>query len=531
MSATTGYFVAGSSWLHRRNPLTKLLALAFILLAAFLLPPIGAARARRWSSWPRSGRPACCGRWRERCASRRCCCSRSSSSTASSTPARRTCSPALGPAVDQPGGPDLRARSRPAGSWSSSSPSVAFLFTTLADDLLESLIARGASHRISFVVLSAVQMVPRMQERAGAILEAQQARGLSLEGSFGRRIRALVPLIGPVVLGSLVDVRERTFALEARGFGARPARTAYRVVADPPVDRWLRLGLRARLRRGRRRGRDRRRPVSEDGAAAPIAAGDRRARRPLPGHEGAEPRRRRRSRSRAGERVGRRRPDRRRQVDARAGGGRVHPAGRPGQGGWPGRDRRHRPSAPRADALARAGRDRLRDAGQPAVGLEADRARGARLRAREPRRPAGRDGPADRRHARAPGDRAPRRPRAVRAVGRRAAARGDRQHRGDGHARARPRRADRPARPCRHGAGRRPARGAGPRRERRSSAPSTTRRVLGRAGPLPRARRRPAGRARRPGRGACGGGARRGPPAADARPAGHGRRARPGAGL
>ena len=120
---------------------------------------------------------------------------------------------------------------------------VAFLFTTLADDLLESLIARGASHRISFVVLSAVQMVPRMQERAGAILEAQQARGLSLEGRSRAAIRALVPLIGPVLLGSLVDVRERTFALEARGFGTRPSRTAYRVVADPPIDRWLRLGL------------------------------------------------------------------------------------------------------------------------------------------------------------------------------------------------------------------------------------------------------------------------------------------------
>ena len=51
-----------------------------------------------------------------------------------------------------------------------------------------------------------------------------------------------MPLIGPVMLGSLVDVRERTFALEARGFGARPGRTAYRVVADPPIDRWLRLG-------------------------------------------------------------------------------------------------------------------------------------------------------------------------------------------------------------------------------------------------------------------------------------------------
>ncbi len=52
-----------------------------------------------------------------------------------------------------------------------------------------------------------------------------------------------MPLIGPVMLGSLVDVRERTFALEARGFGARPGRTAYRIVADPPLDRWLRLVL------------------------------------------------------------------------------------------------------------------------------------------------------------------------------------------------------------------------------------------------------------------------------------------------
>ena len=106
---------------------------------------------------------------------------------------------------------------------------------------IESLISRGASHRISFVVLSAVQMVPRMQGRAGAILEAQQARGLSMKGSFVGRMRKLVPLVTPVLLGSLVDVRERTFALEARGFGARPGRTAYRVVADPPIDRWLRL--------------------------------------------------------------------------------------------------------------------------------------------------------------------------------------------------------------------------------------------------------------------------------------------------
>ena len=117
------------------------------------------------------------------------------------------------------------------------------LYTTLPDDLLEGLVARGVSHRIAFVVLSAVQLVPRLRDRADRILAAQSARGLAVHGSFGTRVRALVPLIGPVILGAVVGVRERTLALEARGFGARPGRTAYRVVPDPPIDRWLRAGL------------------------------------------------------------------------------------------------------------------------------------------------------------------------------------------------------------------------------------------------------------------------------------------------
>jgi energy-coupling factor transport system permease protein len=119
--------------------------------------------------------------------------------------------------------------------------SILFLFTTLPDDLLEALVDKGASHRLAFVVLSAIQLVPRLQARAASILDAQQARGLRVSGSFGTRVRALVPLIGPIVLGSLIDVRERTLALEARGFGAKRERTAYRVVVDPPADGWLRL--------------------------------------------------------------------------------------------------------------------------------------------------------------------------------------------------------------------------------------------------------------------------------------------------
>jgi hypothetical protein len=38
--ATTGYYRSGESWLHRRSPVTKLLALGLVLLATFALPPV-----------------------------------------------------------------------------------------------------------------------------------------------------------------------------------------------------------------------------------------------------------------------------------------------------------------------------------------------------------------------------------------------------------------------------------------------------------------------------------------------------------
>jgi energy-coupling factor transport system permease protein len=241
MSAAAGYFRRGDSWLHRRNPVTKLLALLWLIFAAFLLPSpallvlvallaVAAASTRLLRAVVRNLR----------------------------IPALLFASILVVNAFFFPGARDVIARLGPLafsreglsfGLISAGrllvafSASILFLYTTLADDLLEALVARGASHRIAFVVLSAVQMVPRLQGRAAAILEAQQARGLDTGGSLRRRVGALVPLVGPIVLGSLIDVRERTFALEARAFGARPGRTAYRVVPDPAVDRLLRWAI------------------------------------------------------------------------------------------------------------------------------------------------------------------------------------------------------------------------------------------------------------------------------------------------
>lgn len=237
-SVATGYFRPGESWLHRRNPVTKLLALGWVLIAAFLLPPpflavlIVAVAGAAWTA----------GLLGPLLRSLR-------------IPAVLLGSILVVNALFFPGAQDVLARLGPValsregiafGLISAGRilvafmASILFLFATLADDLLETLVARGASHRIAFVVLSSVQMVPRLQARAAAILEAQQARGLTVTGSLRNRVGALVPLVGPILLGSLIDVRERTFALEARGFGASARRTAYRVVPDPPADRLLR---------------------------------------------------------------------------------------------------------------------------------------------------------------------------------------------------------------------------------------------------------------------------------------------------
>lgn len=98
-----------------------------------------------------------------------------------------------------------------------------FYLTTPASELVLDLERRGVSPRMAFVTLASVQTVPALVERAATITAAQRARGLDTEGSLWRRLRGVLPLAGPVLLGSITEVEERTMAFEARGF-TRPGR-------------------------------------------------------------------------------------------------------------------------------------------------------------------------------------------------------------------------------------------------------------------------------------------------------------------
>ncbi|MDP9467437.1 MAG: energy-coupling factor transporter transmembrane protein EcfT [Chloroflexota bacterium] len=100
-----------------------------------------------------------------------------------------------------------------------------FYLTTPPASLVVDLEHRGVSPRVAFVTLASVQTLPAMVERAGSITAAQRARGLDTEGSLWRRLRGVVPLVGPVLLGSISEVEERSMALEARGFTRAGRRT------------------------------------------------------------------------------------------------------------------------------------------------------------------------------------------------------------------------------------------------------------------------------------------------------------------
>lgn len=119
-----------------------------------------------------------------------------------------------------------------------------FYLTTRPADLVVDLERRGVSPRVAFVANASVQTVPAMVERAGQITAAQRARGMDTEGSVWRRIRGIVPIVGPVILGSIAEVEERAMALEARGF----TRPGHRTLLWSPPDsgaqraaRWLML--------------------------------------------------------------------------------------------------------------------------------------------------------------------------------------------------------------------------------------------------------------------------------------------------
>jgi energy-coupling factor transporter transmembrane protein EcfT len=110
--------------------------------------------------------------------------------------------------------------------------------TTPARALVADLERRGVAPQLAFAAGSILGAVPALLEQARIVRDAQRSRGLDIDAGVVGRMRGVVPLFGPVVVGMLHRVEARSLALEARAFG-RPGRRA--LLWAPSDTRWERV--------------------------------------------------------------------------------------------------------------------------------------------------------------------------------------------------------------------------------------------------------------------------------------------------
>lgn len=116
-----------------------------------------------------------------------------------------------------------------------------FALTTRPDLLMTSLVQRGLPSNLAYIIVATIQIIPRFQQRAATIMDAQRSRGLETEGNFLQRVRGVLPLVVPLILSSLVDVEERALAVEARAFNHPGKKTSLIEISQAswePVLRW-----------------------------------------------------------------------------------------------------------------------------------------------------------------------------------------------------------------------------------------------------------------------------------------------------
>ncbi len=120
-----------------------------------------------------------------------------------------------------------------------------FGLTTPASELVADLERRDVSPRLAFAASATLGAVPALIEQARVVRDAQRARGLDIDGGVAARIWGVLPLAGPVVLGTLHGVEQRALALEARAFGRPGRREPLWVPPDSSLQRIVRWALAA----------------------------------------------------------------------------------------------------------------------------------------------------------------------------------------------------------------------------------------------------------------------------------------------
>ena len=103
-----------------------------------------------------------------------------------------------------------------------------FLATTRVEEAAYALGRLGVPYKAGFTLTLAFRLVPLFFDAASTIVQAQRCRGLRMDqGGPVVRLRRFVPVIVPVFVGALRRGDRMAMALELRGFNSGRPRTTF----------------------------------------------------------------------------------------------------------------------------------------------------------------------------------------------------------------------------------------------------------------------------------------------------------------
>ena len=98
-----------------------------------------------------------------------------------------------------------------------------FFISTPLTVLIDYLQNKGLPTYFVLMLLLTLHFIDQLPSRIHQIFLAQQARGAPVDAGVLSRTKALLSILSPLVLSSIVESIERGTALELRGFLSRPS--------------------------------------------------------------------------------------------------------------------------------------------------------------------------------------------------------------------------------------------------------------------------------------------------------------------
>lgn len=99
-------------------------------------------------------------------------------------------------------------------------------------------------HELALMMSIALRFIPTLMEETDKIMKAQVARGVDFSsGPIKERIKAIVPLLVPLFVGSFKRAEELATAMEARGYRGGEGRTKYRKLSWANIDSFFMIAL------------------------------------------------------------------------------------------------------------------------------------------------------------------------------------------------------------------------------------------------------------------------------------------------